>query len=108
MKAEGYRLKWGDWGIVAAAMACLACLALACFTPILLAASTEAVEHTGLAHVMPLCVWARGGNVGLWWNAFVAPRGGFTYSKRHNAVCLAMLWSPSLPSRGRPSVDMTP
>ena len=58
--------------------------------------------------LIAMCAWSRGGRVGLWWNASVAPSRAFANAHRYNAVCVAVPWAAALPARGRPAIDLQP
>jgi hypothetical protein len=85
-------------------------LALCLAGSILACASQAVLTHPSAPRggVIPLCAWARGGRVGLWWNANVTPTRAFSNAYRFHAVCVAVLWSPALPESGRPSFGVTP
>ena len=95
--------------IALAVLVCFGCLLSVCAAPTLLAyALPDLGSQTGLADVIPMCAWARGGSVGLWWNSGVTPARAFSVASRYNAVCVAVPWTAALPDRGRPAVDVTP
>jgi len=82
---------------------CLACALLAGASQVLAAQLDE--TH---GYVTPMCVWARHGSVGLWWNSSVPPGRAFARAHRYNAVCVALPWSTALPATGRPALDVSP
>lgn len=86
----------------------LGCVALACAALALAPRSAVAADSAGVVGVVPLCAWARHGRVGLWWNSTVTPTAPIRVSHRYNALCIAAPWSPALPGRGRPAIDVTP
>ncbi len=104
------RVRGNRVAVTVALAACLACLALACTAPSLLAVGggRHGPAAAGGLKVVPLCAWARNGRVGLWWNVYVQPAAPLMRSQRYNAVCVAAPWVPGLPDRGRPSVGYLP
>lgn len=82
---------------------CLACALLAAASQVLAAQLDEASGF-----VTPMCVWARNGRVGLWWNSNVPPGRAFARAHRYNAVCVALPWSTRLPATGRPALEVFP
>lgn len=91
-------------GVLPVMSLCLACALLAAVSQTLAAERA----YGALKHMTPLCVWVRHGSVGLWWNANVTPRAAAWLSPRYNAVCVALPWVSSLPTSGRPSLQVVP
>lgn len=106
--------RWRDSNVLAlavAALMCLSCLLLACAVPTaltLVAGSQPGIQTSGPVNLIPMCAWARNGNVGLWWNASITASRVVSSSQRYNAVCVALPWAASLPARGRPTIDVLP
>jgi hypothetical protein len=96
------------FALTVASVACLACVALACTAPLILAAAGARGASVAGLEVIPLCAWARNGRAGLWWNSAVSPIASVSLSNRYSAVCVAAPWAPLLPDRGGPSIDYTP
>lgn len=82
---------------------CLACALLAGASQVL---AVQLDDTHG--YVTPMCVWARNGSLGLWWNSNVPPGRAFARAYRYNAVCIALPWSTLLPATGRPALDVSP
>ena len=83
-------------------------LCLTCSASALASQAWAARNAQASRSVIALCAWARGGRVGLWWNASIAPSRAFSNAYRYNAVCVAVPWSPTLPERGRPAINLQP
>ncbi|MCS6909134.1 MAG: hypothetical protein NZM11_00975 [Anaerolineales bacterium] len=74
---------------------CLACALLAVASQVLAAQLDEANGS-----VTPMCVWARNGSVGLWWNSKVplySPAPAAAYATPY-ALCAPVPWPPWLVS----------
>ena len=60
------------------------------------------------AGLTPMCVWARNGQVGLWWNVSISPARAFANAHHYNAMCVALPWLTAWPHRGSPFWDVGP
>jgi hypothetical protein len=80
---------------------CLAGMALVIGSQVA-AASVEQAN----GFLTPMCLWARNGQVGLWWNTSISPARAFSNAHRYNAVCVALPWTASMPQRGLPRLDL--
>ena len=94
---------WRALAVVLALALCLGCSAL----PVA-AQAWLAQANTPSEFATPMCVFARRGQVGLWWNVNVPPARAFAVAPRYNALCVVAPWSPVLPARGRPALDVAP
>jgi hypothetical protein len=94
---------WHTACLVAPLLAC--CLASAAST---VASQVIAARlDRAVAGLTPMCVWARHGQVGLWWNTGISPARAFANAHRYNAVCVALPWAASFPQRGLPRLDIS-
>lgn len=92
-------------GIGVWVLAPLAGLWLACVLSFVASQAAAAQLTRPHPYLNTLCVWARNGQAGLWWNNSLSPSRIFGNARRYNAVCVALPWAPSLPVRGRPFVE---
>ncbi|MGQ0601636.1 MAG: hypothetical protein ACT4QE_08075 [Anaerolineales bacterium] len=92
-------------------MTCLVVPLLACClasTGLAMASQVVAARiDRATAGLTPMCVWARSGQVGLWWNTSISPARAFANAPRYNAVCVALPWAASFPQRGLPRLDIS-